>query len=80
MKRTKGTASGSSFFVSGCFCFTEGRYKERYAAVVFLRHCSVPCALILECGGVMGQACSHDRNCLFGVRNGAFGGVGEVLC
>lgn len=53
---------------------------ERYAAVVFLRHCSVPCALILECDGVMGQACTHDRNCLFGVRNGAFGGVGEVLC
>lgn len=53
---------------------------ERYAAVVFLRHCSVPCALILECGGVMGHACAHDRNCLFCVRNGAFGGVGEVLC
>ena len=53
---------------------------ERYAAVVFLRHCSVPCALRLEYVGVMGQSCSHDRNCLFGVWNGAFDGVGEVLC
>lgn len=53
---------------------------ERYAAVVFLRHCSVPCALRLEYVDVRGQACAHDRNCLFGVRNGAFGGVGEVLC